>query len=240
VRQWARTDYLLALAQGSQLSESESRRVAERLARYTGLDASYVERANLRIHIQRFAKELLRDQRRTVGRLDSRYAGVDRDAAGERPDRDPSFSAILGPYTAAIQDYMGRELGVDTDERYHILNWRIGPWEWNYAGGDNSYVNVAETLRATLTRNPHMLVHLTMGYYDLATPFFAAEHTVDQMLLEPELRDNVMFDYYRSGHMMYVRDEDNAKLKADVARVFDRARRQRGPVPAISTEALNR
>ena len=240
VREWARTDYLLALAQGSRLTEPDAERIARRLARYTGLDAEYLRRTNLRVHIQRFTKELLRDERRTVGRLDSRYAGIDRDAAGERPDRDPSFSAILGPYTAAIQDYMSRELGVQRDERYHILNWRIGPWEWNYEGGSNSFVNVAETLRASLTRNPHMLVHVSSGYYDLATPFFAAEYTIDQMLLEPELRDNVMFDYYRSGHMMYARDADNAKLKRDAARVYDRAMRQRGPAPMISTEGLNR
>lgn len=240
VRDWARTDYLVALAQGSRLSDRDAADLARQLARYTGLTEDALRETNLRVNIQRFCKELLRDQRRTVGRLDSRYTGIDRDAAGETPDQDPSFTAILGPYTVALQAYLRTELGVERDDRYHILNWNIGPWEWNYAGGDNSFVNVAETLRRSMSRNPHMLVHVAAGYYDLATPFFAAEYTVDQMLLEPELRGNVIFDYYRSGHMMYVRDADLAKLKADVARVFERSRQQRGPAFMISTQDQNR
>lgn len=240
VREWALTDYLPMLTKGSRVTPAEKQRFAERLARYTGLSPEYCLENHLRVPIGRFVKELRRDERRTVGRLDSRYTGVDRDAAGENYDRDPSFSAILGPYTAALQAYFRSELGVKRDERYHILNWNIGPWEWNLEGGSNSFVNVAETLRDSMTRNPHMLVHITAGYYDLATPFFAAEYTVDQMLLPPELRANVVFDYYRSGHMMYVRDEDAAKLRADVARVFERAAQQRGPAPILSTEELNR
>jgi len=240
VRGWARGDYLLALAQGSELAPEGEDRIAQRLARYTGLSEDYVRRANLRVSIRRFTKELLRDEGRTVGRLDSRYAGVDRDDAGENYDHDPSFAAILGPYTAALRDYASRELGLDRTDKYWILNWNIGPWDWNYAGGSNSFVNVAESLRETMTKNPHMLVHVAAGYYDLATPFFAAEHTVDQMLLPPELRENVVFDYYRGGHMMYVRDADLEKLKDDVAKIYERAMNQRGPAPMLTTEENNR
>ncbi len=240
VRGWALSEYLPILTKGSRVTRAEKDRFADRLARYTGLSPAYCLENHLRVPIQRFVKELRRDERRTVGRLDSRYTGIDRDAAGEQYDRDPSFSAILGPYTAALQAYFRAELGVTRDEPYHILNWNIGPWEWNLEGGSNSYVNVAETLRDSMTRNPHMLVHIAAGYYDLATPFFAAEYTIDQMLLPAELRANVFIDYYRSGHMMYVRDSDAAKLKADVARVFDRAAAQRGPAASISTESLNR
>jgi len=239
-REWALEEYLPALTKGSRLTPAEKRRHADALSRYTGLSPEYCLENHLRVPLGRFVKELRRDERRTVGRLDSRYTGIDRDAAGESFDRDPSFSAILGPYTAALQAYFRSELGVKRDERYHILNWSIGPWEWNLEGGDNSFVNVAETLRDSMTRNPHMLVHVAAGYYDLATPFFAAEYTVDQMLLPAELRANITFDYYRSGHMMYVRDSDNAKLKRDVARVFDRAASQRGPAQVLTTESLNR
>ncbi len=188
----------------------------------------------------RFVKELRRDDRRTVGRLDSRFTGIDADAGGESFENDPSFSAILGPYTAALQAYMRSELGVERDDKYHILNWNIGPWEWNYEGGSNSFVNVAETLRESMTKNPHMLVHVSAGYYDLATPFFAAEYTVDQMLLPSEIQDNIEFDYYRGGHMFYIRDVGLAKFKKDAARIFQRAMSQRGPAAVISTEGLNR
>ncbi len=239
-RDWALTDYLPVLTKGSRLSRAEKDEYAEKLAYYTGLSPEFCLENHLRVPISRFVKELRRDERRTVGRLDSRYTGVDRDAGGENYDRDPSFSAILGPYTAALQGYFRGELGVVRDERYRILNRNIGPWQWNYEGGSNSFVNVAETLRDSMTRNPHMLVHITAGYYDLATPFFAVEYTVDQMLLPKELRDNVMFDYYRAGHMMYVRDDDAAKLKRDVTRVFNRAAAQRGPAPLLTTESLNR
>jgi len=240
VREWARGDYWLALAQGSRLSPAEETRVAQRLARYTGLGEDYVRRTNLRVSIGRFTKELLRSEGRTVGRLDSRYAGVDRDGVGETYDHDPSFAAILGPYTAAFRDYVSRELGLDRTEKYWILNWNIGRWDWNYGGGNNSFVNVAESLRETMTKNPHMLVHVAAGYYDLATPFFAAEYTVDQMLLPPELRENVVIDHYRGGHMMYVRDADLEKLKDDAANIYERAMNQRGPAPMLTTEENNR
>jgi len=240
VRGWALDEYLPILTKGSRVTPAEKTRFADRLSRYTGLSPEYCLENHLRVPIQRFTKELRRDERRTVGRIDSRYTGIDRDAAGENPDRDPSMTAILGPYTAALHAYFRGELAVRRDEPYHILNWRIGPWEWNLEGGSNSFVNVAETLRDSMTRNPHMLVHVAAGYYDLATPFFAAEYTVDQMLLPAELRANIVFDYYRSGHMMYARDDDAAKLKADAARIFDRAAAQRGPAAVLSTESLNR
>ena len=239
-REWALEEYLPALTKGSRLTPAEKQRYADALSRYTGLSPAFCLENHLRVPLGRFVKELRRDERRTVGRLDSRYTGIDRDAAGESFDRDPSFSAILGPYTAALQAYFRSELGVKRDEPYHILNWNIGSWDWNLEGGNNSFVNVAETLRDSMTRNPHMLVHVAAGYYDLATPFFAAEYTVDQMLLPADLRANISFDYYRSGHMMYVRDADNAKLKRDVARVFDRAASQRGPAQVLTTESLNR
>ena len=240
VREWALSDYAVALSRGASLSDADRRRITEQLARYTGLSEEYIDSANQRVSIGRFTKELRRDERLVVGRLDSRYTGIERDAAGESFTNDPSFAAILGPYTAAIQSYFRADLGVEREERYEILNGGVRPWEWNLDGGTNSFVNVADTLRGVMLRNPHMLVHVAAGYYDLATPFFAAEYTMDQMLLPAGIRENIVFDYYRAGHMMYVRDTDLAKLKTDVARVFDRAMRQRGPAPVISTESLNR
>ncbi|RMD73450.1 MAG: peptidase S10, partial [Bacteroidetes bacterium] len=174
------------------------------LARYTGLSEDYVKATNLRIQIFRFTKELLRDQRLTVGRLDSRFTGMDYDAAGERFEYDPSYAAIQGPYTALLNDYLRRELHYKNSLPYEILTGRVRPW--NYDNVQNQYLNVSETLRQAMTQNPALKVHIANGYYDLATPFFATEYTVSHMGLEPALRQNISMSYYESGHMMYIKE----------------------------------
>lgn len=215
VEEFARGDYAQALLEGDRLSPERTAEIARRVARYTGLEPEYIEQTNLRVQIQRFVKELLRDQRTTVGRLDSRYKGADRDSAGERYEFDPSYAAIHGPYTGALNHYVRAELGYESDLPYEILTGRVQPW--SYASFENRYVDVAETLRREMHRNPALKVFVANGYYDLATPYFATEHTFAQLQLAPELRANVSMAYYESGHMMYVRDHDRAKLKRDVA-----------------------
>lgn len=215
---WASTEYLLALAKGDALSEEETTHVAHMLARFTGLSEEFVRRANLRVPIQNFTKELLRDEGRTVGRLDSRYKGIDRTGIGATPDYDPSMSAIRGPYSATVQDYIRRELRYENDHVYEILTGRVQPW--SYAGHQNRYVNVAETLRAAMSRNRHLRVLLASGYYDLATPYYAAEYTMSHLGLDAELRGNIVTRRYDAGHMMYVRVADLAKLKADAAEFY--------------------
>lgn len=215
---WASTDYLLALAKGDNLSDEQRRAIAERLARYTGLSEDFILRANLRVPIQNFTKELLRDQGRTVGRLDSRYTGIDRTGIGATPDYDPSMSAIRGPYSAAVQDYIRRELQYENDHVYEILTGRVQPW--SYAAHQNRYVNVAETLRAAMSRNRDLRVMLASGYYDLATPYYAAEYTLGHLGLDPELRGNIVMHRYNAGHMMYVRVVDLARLKSDAAEFY--------------------
>ena len=144
------------------------------LARYTGLSADYIERTDLRIVDQRFFKELLRDERRTVGRLDSRFKGIDRDAAGEHAEYDASFGATMAPYAATFNDYVRGELGFETDLPYEILHpdlWKT----WSYADHENKYVNVGELLRKAITGNPRLQVFVASGYYDLATPHFTTD-----------------------------------------------------------------
>lgn len=215
VEAFALGDYAQALLQGDRIDPRRRAEIARRLARYTGLPPQYIESTALRVQIFRFTKELLRDQARTVGRLDSRFTGVDRDAAGERFEFDPSMSAILGPYTATLMDYLRGELGFETDLGYEILTGRVQPW--SYGRWENRYVNVAETLRRAMSENPHLRVFVGNGYYDLATPYFATEHTFHHMMLDPSLRDNVQMEYYGAGHMMYVHEEELAELKRDVA-----------------------
>ena len=223
VRAFAVGDYATALMQGDQLSATERNRVAARLARYTGLSEDYLRQTNLRINIQRFAKQLLRDQRRSVGRLDSRYLGRDADAAGERPDQDPSYAAILGPYTAALNTYVRDELQFEEDSEYAILSFNVNR-NWNWQVPDRAgYVNTGEDLREAMTRDPHLQVYVANGYYDLATPFFATEYTMDHLGLEPSLKDNIQMDYYPAGHMMYIHPESLQAMGDDLSAFYARA-----------------
>jgi carboxypeptidase C (cathepsin A) len=216
VEAFAANEYALALMKGAALTGEERAVIAQKLARFTGLTADYVERSNLRIEIFRFTKELLRHERRTVGRLDSRFKGVDRDAAGEAFDYDPSLTNIVGPYTAAFNDYVRGELNFESDLLYEVL--RPGLWQtWSYAEHQNRYVNVAETLRKAMTLNPHLKVLVANGYYDFATPYFATEYTFQHLGLEPEFQKNLSLTYYEAGHMMYIHLPSLRQMKADLA-----------------------
>ncbi len=209
--------YSLALLKGTRLGAEERREIAERVAAYTGTSPEFVERNNLRLALPRFAKELLRTERKTVGRLDSRYTGLDRDAGGESFEYDPSYSAIQEPYTAAWNAYVRTELGFKPtpDVTYEILTGLYQKWDYSQFTGQ--YVNVADTLRHAMSVNRHLRVHVASAYYDLATPYFATQHTLDHLGLEEELRDNISTSTYESGHMMYVRLSDLARLKEELA-----------------------
>jgi carboxypeptidase C (cathepsin A) len=214
VERWAASDYTVALAKGDRLTPAERQEVIDRLARYTGLDKKFIDNSELRIEIQRFDKELLRDQKRTVGRLDGRFKGIDDLAVSERPDFDPSMAAIRPPYTAAFNDYVRRELGFKSDLEYYILGGGIGRWDF---GSDNAYADTSEPLRSAFAKNPYMKLFVASGYYDLATPYFAAEYTMSHMGLDPSLRNNVTYTYYEAGHMMYIEQGSLAQLKRDAA-----------------------
>lgn len=215
VEAFALGDYASALLQGNRLPAAARTRVVERLAAYTGLSREYVEAANLRPAIFRFTKELRRSEGLTVGRLDSRYTGRDRDSASDTYEYDPSYAAIQGPYTGAMNAYVSGELGFESDLPYEILSGRVRPW--SYEPYENRYVNVAETLRGAMTRNPALRVFVANGYYDLATPYFATEHTFAHLGLPAELEDHVSMAWYEAGHMMYVHRGVLARLKADLA-----------------------
>jgi carboxypeptidase C (cathepsin A) len=203
-------EYATALLRGSALPADERERVAARLARYTGLSPQYIARCDLRVRDDRFVKELLREAGRTVGRLDSRFKGIDRDGAGERADADPSLTAIIGPYTATLNDYVRSDLKFESDLPYEILTGRVHPWRSDH---ENKYIDVAETMRAAMTRNPHLRVHVASGYYDLATPYFATDYTLSHLGLDPSLGGNLSVSYYEAGHMMYIHRQSLAQLR---------------------------
>jgi len=215
VETFAQGEYAHALMKGDSLSQDEHDRIVDLLAYYTGLRPEYIEQTNLRINIMRFTKELLRDERRTTGRLDSRFKGIDRNAAGETWEHDPSLSAIMGPYTATLNDYVRTELNFESDLPYEVLTQRVHPW--SYESYQNQYINVAETLRKAMSINPHLKVLVANGFYDLATPYLATVYTFNHMDLDESLRSNYTMTFYEAGHMMYIHMPSLAKLKADLA-----------------------
>jgi len=232
-RKFAAGEYADALMQGDALSPGKRTEIAQKVARLTGLSPEYVERTDLRVEIERFTKELLRDERRTVGRIDGRFTGIDRDAAGERPEYDPSIAAIMGPYAGMLNDYVRNDLKFDSDLPYEILTGRVQPW--NYAPYENRYVNVAEKLRTAMTENPFLHVFVAKGYYDLATPFFASDYTFDHLGLDPSLRGHLSGAYYEAGHMTYVRPESLAKMKQDLTKFINDSMPP-ATAPAVATK----
>ena len=202
-RRYAANEYAVALMKGSRLTAQERGSVAQQLARLTGLPERFIEESNLRVTMGRFAKELLRDQRRTIGRYDSRLEGIDIDSAGERPEYDPSYAAVLGVYTSMFNSYVRTELKYESDLPYEILTGRVQPW--GYGRSQNRYLNVAEDMRQALTQNPATHVLVGAGYFDLATPFFGAEYTVSHLELDPTLQNHVGMYYCDAGHMLYMK-----------------------------------
>lgn len=222
-RNFASGEYLSALIKGNRLSADERARVRTKLSALTGLSEAFLDRANLRVSPGRFYKELLRDQGKTVGRLDSRYTGIDRDNAGEEADNDPSFYGIDGGYTAAFNAYARGELGFKPERQYVTIG-GVSDWDWKLSGRGNGdsdfYFNVAPYIGKALRENSGLRVFVASGWYDFATPFFGAEYSLSRGGFDPE---RIAFHYYDAGHMMYVRDEDRAKLSRDI-RAFIRTR----------------
>jgi carboxypeptidase C (cathepsin A) len=214
-------EYATALMKGDRLTDAEQKEVAKKAAELTGLSEDYLLKTNLRIQIMRFTKELLRDRRLTVGRYDSRMTGIDVDAAGERSEYDPSYATVQGAFTAGFNEYVRHDLNFQTDMPYEILTGRVQPWDFGDA--KNRYLNVAPTLRGAMTKNRSLRVFLACGYYDLATPFYAAEYTRDHMNLDPELRSHITTAYYEAGHMMYAYRPSHEKLKKDLAAFYQHA-----------------
>jgi len=208
-RQFAHGEYAEALEKGDELPPAERRKVVEDLARFTGLSSKYIEETNLRVSPQRWFKELLRDKRLTVGRLDSRFTGMDYDAAGGGNEYDASEASYEGAYAAMFQDYARRELKWNTDMFYTITA-RVQPWDEGRPG------QPAEALRSAMTQQGALKVLVICGYYDVATPFNGIEQTVSHMSLEPSIRKNVSFAYYEGGHMMYIDKKAREKLHKDV------------------------
>ncbi|MBA2574768.1 MAG: peptidase S10 [Nocardioidaceae bacterium] len=219
VERWVETTYVPALSQGDRLPDDQRKVVLDGLETYTGLSRAYLDLANLRIHIQGFCKELLRTDRQTVGRLDSRFKGSDRSGVSEHPDFDPSMAAIRPPFTTVVNDYIRRDLGYESDVEYHILR----GLEWSWGDGVAGYADTSGALRDAFAKNPYLHLFVASGYYDLATPYYATLYTVNHMALDPKVRGNIVMEEYPVGHMVYLEHGALYKLQEDVAGFIGRA-----------------
>ncbi|MBA3721192.1 MAG: peptidase S10 [Parachlamydiaceae bacterium] len=216
-------EYAAALFKGSLLPDNERQEIVKKLALFTGLKPDYVDQSDLRVDIMRFTKELLRDRDRTVGRFDSRFTGIDSNSVGEFNEYDPSMDAIFGAFTATFNHYLRNDLKWKSDMDYKIL---ANIKKWDYSIATNQYLNVSETLRGEMTRNPNLRVFVANGYYDLAAPFFATKYTFNHLGLDTSLEQHVTMKHYDAGHMMYIKRPELIKLKNDLASYYINTLRQ--------------
>lgn len=219
--EFANGSYAAALLKGTSLSNEEFEAAADQLAWLTGLSRDFVVKSKLRIDMDRFAKELLRSRSRTIGRFDSRYLGMDRDDAGDGYEYDASGAAIFGPFTAAFNDYVRRDLEYKEDRVYEILTGNVQPW--SYKRFEGRYVDATETLRKAMNANPYLKVFLACGYYDLATPHFAMMNTTNHLLVDPAIKSNIEYRFYEGGHMMYIHQPSMEKLRQDLLQYYEAA-----------------
>ena len=220
VERWSMNEYLVALGKGDRLDREERHVLAAKISSFTGLDAGFVDNCNLRLDQARFAKELLRDGKRIVGRFDARLVGIDVNAAGEQPAFDPGLTAVRPPFTATFNDYVRTALGYRSDREYYILGGGIGRWDW---GAKNSYSETGESLRSAMGKNPAMKLFVASGIYDLATPYWGTEYMLNHLGLDPQQRQNMTSLRYEAGHMMYTDAKVRAQLKRDVAEFIRKA-----------------
>jgi carboxypeptidase C (cathepsin A) len=216
---FATGDYKTALFEASALDDAARAKVVAQYARLTGLSTNYVDRANLRVPLFRFASELLADENRVIGRYDGRYKGYVRDRLAGRMEQDPSYEAVASAFASTFNNYIRVELKYETDLPYEVLT-SVQPWNWDTSNG---YVDVADILADVLTRNPFLKVHVSSGYYDLATPLLATQYTFNHLGVDQALLSNITLDSYTAGHMMYLNLPDLKKSKIDLARFIKSA-----------------
>jgi carboxypeptidase C (cathepsin A) len=217
VEDFAMGEYAHALAQGTDLSASEKQTVAEKLHNYTGLPVAYLLKADLRVSGGGFSKNLQDDQDLTTGRLDTRFSGPTINPLSEEAEYDPQSSAISSAYVSLFNDYVRRDLKYGEGQTY-LPQAQFGSAEWDLKHNGNPInLNVSSDIATAMKTNPRLKVMVNGGYYDLATPFYAAYYEDKHLPIPESLAKNIEFDWYESGHMVYVRDESLQQLHDRVA-----------------------
>ena len=223
-RDWALGEYWAALNKGDAMTPQEHSNVVDKLSRYTGLSKEIIEWANLRIDVRTFTHYLLSDQKLHVGRLDGRYTGPDPDGFMDTPFYDPTSSQTGPPFTSVFNDYVRRELNYKTDMPYWTSAQQSGNFRWSWSGVEGfggGYPDTASALRQAIVKNPYLRVLVMEGYYDLATPYAAADYTMDHLDLTPQYHKNISYAQYESGHMVYLDSQSHAKMKQDFVNFID-------------------
>jgi len=223
IREFTENEYAPALFKGDQISATDKQNLANKLAAYSGLTADYWLKANLRVKNGEFFAEFLREDSQIVGRLDSRFTGINIDGISQSGDHDPQSSAISPAYISGFLDYFHGELGVDPYHNYSLTAGRRKgfKWDWLHQGnigwGTQAAINTGIDMARAMTRDPNMKVLILNGYYDIATVFYGVEHSINHLNLPPKIKDNIIMKYYEAGHMMYTHQPSLEQFKADVA-----------------------
>lgn len=220
---WAATEYAQALAKGDAITPEERQKTIDQMSRYTGLSKEVLDQANLRIDVNKFTHYLLIDQKLRVGRLDGRFTGPDPQGLLDTPEYDPTEPSILPPYTSSFNHYLRNELGYKSDMPYYAFAEDPGFEKWDWGSAATGFPDTAAALRQAMVKNPYLKVLAMEGYYDLATPYFAANYTIDHLNLSPKYRGNISYATFESGHMVYLSTDSLKKMKADEAEFMDKA-----------------